>query len=83
MYLQNENYTVYKAYTAQGALDYIRKEEFDLAIIRSSRYGKSKLVTAKILAAFVYSMITFTLFLLLRDSADCFWNRGVDSRLMW
>lgn len=65
MYLQNENYTVYKAYTAQGALDYIRKEEFDLAIIRSFRYGKSKLVTAKILAAFVYSMITFTLFLLL------------------
>lgn len=33
MYLQNENYTVYKSYTAQGALDYIDTEEFDLAIL--------------------------------------------------
>lgn len=34
------------------------------SIILSSRYGKSKLVTAKILAAFVYSLLTFTLFVL-------------------
>ncbi len=33
MYLQNENYTVYKSYTAQGALEYIDAEEFDLAIL--------------------------------------------------
>lgn len=33
MYLQNENYTVYKCYTAQAALDYIASEEFDLAIL--------------------------------------------------
>ena len=33
MYLQNENYTVYKSYTAQGALDYIADIEFDLAIL--------------------------------------------------
>lgn len=34
------------------------------SIILSSRYGKSKLVTAKILAAFVYSLLVFTLFVL-------------------
>lgn len=34
------------------------------SIILSSRYGKTKLVTAKILAAFVYSLLTFTVFLL-------------------
>lgn len=34
------------------------------SIILSSRYGKSKLITAKILAAFVYSLLTFTLFVL-------------------
>lgn len=33
MYLQNENYIVYKSYTAQGALEYIAAEEFDLAIL--------------------------------------------------
>ena len=33
MYLQNENYAVYKSYTAQGALDYVKTEEFDLAIL--------------------------------------------------
>ena len=33
MYLQNKNYTVYKSYTAQGALDYIADIEFDLAIL--------------------------------------------------
>jgi two-component system response regulator VanR len=33
MYLQNENYIVRKSYTAQGALDYIATEEFDLAIL--------------------------------------------------
>lgn len=33
MYLQNENYTVCKSYTAQGALDYMDTEEFDLAIL--------------------------------------------------
>ena len=33
MYLQNENYIVYKSYTAQGALEYIANEEFDLAIL--------------------------------------------------
>lgn len=33
MYLQNENYIVSKAYTAQGALTYIDSEEFDLAIL--------------------------------------------------
>ena len=35
------------------------------SIILSSRYGKSKLVTAKILAAFVYSLCVFTLFILI------------------
>jgi hypothetical protein len=34
------------------------------SIILSSRYGKSKLVTAKVLAAFAYSLLTFTLFIL-------------------
>ena len=34
------------------------------SIILSSRYGKSKLITAKILAAFVYSLLIFTLFVL-------------------
>lgn len=34
------------------------------SIILSSKYGKSKLVTAKILAAFVYSLLIFTLFVL-------------------
>lgn len=34
------------------------------SIILSSRYGKSKLITAKILAAFAYSCLTFTLFVL-------------------
>ena len=34
------------------------------SIILSSRYGKSKLVTAKILAAFVYSFLAFTLLIL-------------------
>ncbi len=34
------------------------------SIILSSRYGKSKLLTAKILAAFAYSFFLFTLFLL-------------------
>ena len=34
------------------------------SIILSSRYGKSKLITAKILAAFVYSLLVFTLFIL-------------------
>ena len=33
MYLKNENYTVYKSYTAQGALDYIAAGEVDLAIL--------------------------------------------------
>ena len=37
MYLQNENYTVYKSYTAQGALDYIADIEFDLAILYVTR----------------------------------------------
>jgi ABC-type transport system involved in multi-copper enzyme maturation permease subunit len=34
------------------------------SIILSSRYGKSKLVTAKVLAAFAYSLLIFTLFIL-------------------
>lgn len=34
------------------------------SIILSSRYGKSKLITAKILAVFVYSLLIFTLFVL-------------------
>lgn len=34
------------------------------SIILSSRYGRSKLITAKLLAAFVYSLLTFTLFVL-------------------
>ena len=34
------------------------------SIILSSRYGKSKLVTAKIMAAFVYSVLVFTLFII-------------------
>lgn len=34
------------------------------SIILSSRYGRSKLITAKILAAFAYSLLTFTLFVL-------------------
>lgn len=33
MYLQNENYIVYKTYTAQDALKYIDAVEFDLAIL--------------------------------------------------
>lgn len=33
MYLQNENYFVYKSYNAQSALEYINAEEFDLAIL--------------------------------------------------
>mgnify|MGYP003306299696 CR=1 FL=1 len=33
MYLQNENYIVYKFYTAQSALEYIVAEKFDLAIL--------------------------------------------------
>lgn len=33
MYLENENYIVYKSYTGQGALDYIATEVFDLAIL--------------------------------------------------
>ena len=33
------------------------------SIILSSRYGKSKLVTAKIMAAFVYSVLVFTVFI--------------------
>jgi len=33
LYLQNENYTVYKFYTAQEAIDCIEKTEFDLAIL--------------------------------------------------
>lgn len=33
------------------------------SIILSSRYGKSKLTTAKVLAAFVYSLAAFTLFI--------------------
>lgn len=33
MYLQNENYTVYKSYTAQSALEYIESEKLDLAIL--------------------------------------------------
>ena len=30
MYLQNENYTVYKSYTAQSALEYIESENLIL-----------------------------------------------------
>ena len=35
------------------------------SIILSSRYGKSKLVTAKIMVAFVYSVLVFTLFIVI------------------
>ena len=42
------------------------------SVILSSRYGKSKLVKAKIFAAFVYSLSAFTLFILW-DSACCLW----------
>ena len=33
VYLQNENYTVYKFYSAKEALDCIEKQEIDLAIL--------------------------------------------------
>ena len=33
LYLQNENYTVFKFYTAQDAIDCIKNTEFDLAIL--------------------------------------------------
>ena len=33
VYLQNENYTVYKFYSAREALDCIEKQEIDLAIL--------------------------------------------------
>lgn len=36
-----------------------------VSVILSSRYGKSKLATAKILAAFAYSLITFTIFVIM------------------
>lgn len=33
VYLKNENYTIYKYYSAKEALDFIKKEEVDLAIL--------------------------------------------------
>ena len=33
VYLQNEDYTVYRYYTAEEALDCIRREELDLAVL--------------------------------------------------
>lgn len=33
LYLQNENYTVFKCYTAREAMEYIETEELDLAIL--------------------------------------------------
>ena len=33
LYLRNENYTVFKFYSAQSALECVQKEEIDLAIL--------------------------------------------------
>ena len=33
VYLKNENYTIYKYYSAKEALDFIKEEEVDLAIL--------------------------------------------------
>lgn len=61
MYLQNENYTVYKSYTAQGALDYIAEIEFDLAILDVMLPGIDGFqICKKIREKFTYPIIMLT-----------------------
>lgn len=61
MYLQNENYTVYKSYTAQGALDYIADIEFDLAILDVMLPGIDGFqICKKIREKFTYPIIMLT-----------------------
>ena len=67
MYLQNENYTVYKSYTAQGALDYIADIEFDLAILDVMLPGIDGFqICRKIREKYTYPVIMLTA----KDGAD-------------
>ena len=61
MYLQNENYAVYKSYTAQGALDYVKTEEFDLAILDVMLPGVDGFqICKKIREKYTYPIIMLT-----------------------
>lgn len=61
MYLHNENYIVYKAYTAQKALEYINAEEFDLAILDVMLPGIDGFQLCKIIReTYTYPIIMLT-----------------------
>lgn len=61
MYLQNENYAVYKAYTAQDALNYIASQEFDLAILDVMLPGTDGFqICKKIREKYTYPIIMLT-----------------------
>jgi len=61
LYLRNENYTVYKFYTADDALKCIEKTELDLAILDIMLPGASGLtICQKIREQFTYPVIMLT-----------------------
>jgi len=61
LYLQNENYTVFKFYTAPEALDFIDKAELDLAVLDIMLPGSSGLsVCQKIREKHNYPIIMLT-----------------------
>ena len=46
VYLQNENYTVYKFYSAREALDCIEKQEIDTTKLITHRFNFDEIETA-------------------------------------
>lgn len=61
LYLENENYTVYKCYTAREALDLIRARELDMAILDVMLPGTSEFVILnEIRAKYTYPVMMLT-----------------------
>lgn len=61
VYLQNEDYTVYRYYTAEEALDCIRREELDLAVLDVMLPGMSGFeICQKIREHYNYPVIMLT-----------------------
>lgn len=61
VYLENENYTVYRFYTAEDALECIRQEELDLAILDVMLPGVNGFsICQKIREKYIYPVIMLT-----------------------
>lgn len=80
VYLQNENYTVYKFYSAREALDCIEKQEIDLAILDIMLPDVNGFsICQKIREKYTYPIIMLTAKDEETDKISCLADRGAVS----